>query len=390
MPIDTHIDADAASCRMVAQWLGEVAGGAHSTATNINTARTGSEGCWTGSAADAFRSTAGRLRSDGDSVADTARAGSSSVDNFVRSVDAVNGAMGRARGVAVQGGLTILGEVIQDPVSAPAPLAAPDPGSPPPTQQQIAVHQQAVAAANNEKAAYDQAEVVADDARRKYAEAQQRLTDALNKDSTLAGVKNDLVNLQRALGMYSTSYGLADKWGKTADALRNRADIWRNLAGNPMISEANRSLAYSKSIENELASARARGVVGLQNKALGVLTLGLHNTRPVRLALQGLTANPGALVAGGSGVVSKTAEKVLKNVPYAGVLLTGAGVEIDRANGMSTEHAVARNVIPFAAGTAATAILTAAAVTGPVGILALGVGIVVSIGVGHVVDSWYD
>lgn len=103
-----------------------------------------------------------------------------------------------------------------------------------------------------------------------------------------------------------------------------------------------------------------------------------------------MTANPGALVAGGSGVVSKTAEKVLKNVPYAGVLLTGAGVEIDRANGMSTEHAVARNVIPFAAGTAATAILTAAAVTGPVGILALGVGIVVSIGVGHVVDSWYD
>lgn len=387
MPIDTHIEGDAESCRATARWLSDVGRAAHDSATAINTARTSSEGCWTGVAAEGFRATATRLRGDGDHAAEQADGASRALDTFAGAVDAAKNAMARARDVAVSGGLVVAGETIQGPVAGPAPLPS-GPGVAPPSPEQATAHQQAVTAANDQHAAYEQATTIADDARSGYERAQQQLQDTLNPlGKVLQEIKNGLVWASRVYGFPTGLYGEASKWGKKAQAFGDRARMWREIGRLPGLNPAARAQAFGVALENQAKAAPAGGRA-VEN---GMLLRGPLNTKVASGVMGVLGANPGSLIENRPGLPSRIATPVLKNVPYVGAAITAFGVGADINSGRGVGASVARNVIPFAAGSAATAgILMVATAGGPVTLVAVGAGMLVSYGVGLAVDEWGD
>lgn len=387
MPIDTHIEGDAESCRTTARWLGDVGKAAHDSATLINTARTTSEGCWTGQAAEGFRATAGRLRGDGDHAAEQANGAARAVDTFAGAVDAAKSAMARARDVAVRGGLAVVGEVIQDPDAGPAPLAS-GPGVPPPSPEQAMAHQQAVSAANDQRAAYEQAATIADDARSNYDRAQQQLQDTLNPlGKVLQEIKTGLIWASRVYGGPAGLYGEANKWAKNAEAFADRARMWRDVSRIPGLNPAARAQAFGDAVENQTKAVQS-GMRAAQNENW---LRGPLNSKAASGVLGFLNANPGTLTENRTGLPSRLATPVLKKVPYVGAGLTAFGVGADIKSGRGVGESVARNVIPFAAGSATTtAILAASAAGGPVTLVAVGTGMLVSYGVGLAVDEWGD
>lgn len=387
MPIDTHIEGDAAECRATERWLGEVGRAARGAATAINGARTTSEGCWTGASAERFRATAGRLRADGDHAAEQAEKASRALGTFAAALDAAKNAMARARGIALAGGLTVAGEIIQDPVAAPAALPS-GPGVPPPSPAQARAHQQAVTAAADQAAAYEQARTVAEDARRDYDRAQQELQDILNPTrDVLQEIKNGLTWASRVYGFPTGLYGGARKWAGIAQEFGDRARMWRELGRTPGLNPAVRAQAFDEMLANRSAAARAAGRA-VDN---GMLLRGALGSKAVDGVLRAMTANPGQLLENRTGALSRAATPVLKNVPYLGAAVTAFGVGADIKSGRGVGESVARNVIPFAAGTATTAgILAVSAAGGPVTLAAVGAGMLVSYGVGKAVDAWGD
>lgn len=387
MPIDTHIEGDAESCRATARWLGEVGRAARESATTINTARTTSEGCWSGAAAERFRGTASRLRADGDHAAEQAEAASRALSTFASAVDVAKNAMGRARDVAVAGRLAVVGEIIQDPVAGPAPLAS-GPGSAPPSAEAVSAYNQAVTAAHDQRAAYEQARTIADDARREYDRAQQELQDTLNPiASILQEIKNGLTWATRIWGFPSGLAGGARKWAENARAFGDRARMWREIAKIPGLNPAARAQAFDEALKNQSVAARSAG------RAVddGMLLRGPLNSKVADGFFRALAANPGGLIENRTGALSRAATPVLKNVPYVGAAITAFGVGADIRSGRGVGESVARNVIPFAAGTATTAgILAVSAAGGPVTLAAVGAGMLVSYGVGKAVDVWGD
>lgn len=387
MPIDTHIEGDAESCRGTARWLGDVGKAAHESATAINTARTTSESCWTGVAAEGFRGTAGRLRGDGDHAAEQARAASTALGAFAGAVDAAKNAMARARDVAVRGGLAVVGEIIQDPVAGPAPLPS-GPGIAPPTPEQATAFDQAVTAANDQRAAYEQARTIADDARSGYERAQQQLQDALNPlGKVLQEIKTGLIWASRVYGGPAGLHGEAGRWADKAQLYGDRARMWRDVSRIPGLSPGVRAQAFDDAVKNQSKAVQS-GLRAVQNENW---LRGPLNTNAAKSVMGVLNANPGTLIENRPGQLSRIATPVLKNVPYVGAGLTAFGVGADRLSGKSWGESTARNVIPFAAGTATTAgILAISAAGGPVTLLAVGTGMLVSYGVGKLVDNYGD
>lgn len=387
MPIDMHIEGDAASCRVTAGWLGEVGQAARNAANTINVARTTSEGCWNGVAADKFRATAGRLREDGDDGAEQAEAASRALTTFAGAVDTAKQVMGRARDVAVAGGLVVVGETIQDPVAAPAPLAS-GPGTAPPSPELAVAHQQAVAAATSQRIAYEQARTIAEDARSNYERAQQELQDTVNPlGAVLHDIKNGLVWASRAWGFAAGLHGEAAKWAEKAQLYGDRARMWREISRIPGLNAGARAQTFSQALTEQRTAARAAGRA-VEN---GMLLRGPLKTTVADGFLRAVTANPGFLLENRDGWASKVGTPILKNMPYAGVLVTGFGVGADITSGRGGGESVARNVIPFAAGQATTAgILAVSATGGPVTLVAVAAGIGISMGVGWVVDNYGD
>lgn len=312
MPIDTHVEGDAVACRATAVWLAEVGHAARGAATSINTARTTSEGCWAGVAADRFRATANRLRGDGDHAAEQAEGAARALITFAGAVDAAKNAMGRARDVAVTGGLTLIGEIIQDPVAAPAPLAS-GPGVAPPSPDLAAAHQQAVTTANNQRAVYEAARTTAEDARSAYERAQQELQDTLNPyGAVLQEIKNGLVWANRVWGFPGGLHGEAHKWAKNAQSYGDRARMWREISKIPGLNPGARSQMFAQALKEQSEAARASGRA-VQN---GMYLRGPLSTKVADGFLRGVTANPGFLLRG------ETAWRADSDIPCSGMFPT--------------------------------------------------------------------
>ena len=389
MPIDTHIEGDAGQCRAAAQWLADVARAAHQAGTTLNSARQTSEGSWVGQAGDRYRQQAQTLVQDADDAGEKAQAGSTALTTFAGAVDAAKEAMTRARGIATAGGLTVAGEIIQDPVAAPAAPLVPAGQALSPAQE--GSYQQAVTTAENQRAAYDQAKTVADDANSRYDQAQQELTDTLNPlGAVLQNVKTGLTWAGRVYGGPAGLQAAAKKWGDKATSLSERATLWRNLVNNPTISDKGWATAYAKQIDLETQAARARGVATSADRLLpGALRTGVGSD-----VLRAINANPGTLVTGTS-TLARGSRAVLGKVPYLGAAVTTYGIGADLKSGKSTTDAVVGNVAPFVAGSLAStgtgAVLLAAGFAGgPVTLAAVGAGMLVSWGVGKAWEAWGD
>lgn len=393
MPIDTHVDADPASCRTTAQWLDGVSRAGETSADEVVGARNDSFDCWSGPAGDAFRDQAGRIGAAGDTTAMQARIGGQALDDFAGSVQGVLDTMARARADAAAAGLPVTGETIGDPVPAPGPLPVPPVGQLLPPEQ-AAAHQQAVDAATAQRAAFDRARQVTDEARVRYTEAQTALVDRMRAptDEAVRTVKDVMLVVSSATSTLGALHGAAKAWDEVAAraALQRQALVGLMLApGVPLEEVARRAAQASRD------GLRARGAGAANAEALRRLTVGASETSWGRNALERLQRFPGQSVE--SGVVAKAAP-VLARVPYVSLAFAGAGFATDVGAGRSAASAAAKQGTTLAAGAGATWAATAlgtAAVTalGATAVAALPVtlvGVVVGGAVAYAVGAHWD
>ncbi len=148
MAIDTKIEGNPESVRGAGHWLrGSLAKGVSDAATQIYNARNKADAGWDGDAGDAFRTkmTTGAEKTDQLSTAATSAA--QSFDTYAADLQRAQDDMRGVRERAAAAGLTVNGNVIEDPGAGPsAPGAAPTGDEA--TPQAVQAHNDAVTASN--------------------------------------------------------------------------------------------------------------------------------------------------------------------------------------------------------------------------------------------------
>ncbi|WP_433803007.1 hypothetical protein [Actinomycetospora sp. CA-084318] len=371
MPIDTHVDADPASCRGTAQWLDGVARAGATSAEEVVGARNDSADCWSGPAGDAFRDQAGRIGAAGDTTSMQARIGAQALDEFATSVQGVLDTMARARAEAAAAGLPVTGETIGDPVAAPGPLPTPPVGQLLPAEQ-VAAHQQATAAAAAQQAAFDRARQITDDARVRYAEAQTDVVARMRAptDEAVQTIKDVTLVVSSFTSTLGGLHGAARTWEDVAAkaALQRQAMTAIMLAPGVPLDVAARRAAASAAEE-----LRAGGASTANANALRTLTGGASETSVGRRILDGLTWAPGQRAETG---LLAAARPVLARLPVTSVVSAGVGVSTDLAAGRSATSAVAKQGTTLAVGAGVSWAVTAG---GTALVTALGVATVAAL-----------
>ncbi|MEJ2866353.1 hypothetical protein WCD74_01165 [Actinomycetospora sp. OC33-EN08] len=367
MPIDTHVEADEAACSETSRRLDAVATAGEQSATQVAAARNASNDCWTGEAGEAFRDRMTALGQGGDTVAEQARAGSRALADFSAAVSAVRATMTQARADAAAAGLPVTGDVIGDPV--PAPLGPPVPG-------REAAQLQAEAAAADQRAAFERAQVTVRDARTRLEEAEDRLDAALIAPTAAVRTFKEVVLVASSVtASLGGLHGAALAWREVAERQARVAATWQTLTLFP--DQVPLRTSVGGFLDATRAQQRAAGIAGSNDAWLRGLTGGLSETRPGQAALGGVVRH----AADDVGFLSR-AQPVLSRVPYLSGAFVGVGIGADVATGRSVESSVAKNVTSFAAGAGTTALVGLAIAGGPATLLAIGAGIAVSYAIG--------
>jgi hypothetical protein len=367
MPIDTHVDADPASCRNTARWLDGVSRAGEGAADEVVGARNASFDCWSGPAGDAFRDQAGRIGTAGDTTSAQARIGGQALDDFAVSAQGVLDAMTRARADAAAAGLPVTGELIGDPVAVvPPPLPTPPDGTLLPPEQ-VAAHQQATDAASAQRAAFEHARQVTEEARARYVEAQTELTDRIRAptNEAVAVTKDVMLGVSSVTSTLGSLQGAAKVWAEAAEraAAQRAAMMGLMLAPGVPLEQAVRGALQAR---DDLAVAQRAG--GANADALRRATLGASETSPGQRLLNGLIRYPGQFAD--SGLLA-SARPVLSRVPVVSLGFAGAGFVTDVAAGRSAGSAAAKQGATLAVGAGASWLTTAAVTAGAT---AIGVG----------------
>lgn len=128
MPIDTRVPGDPGAVRTAAAWLRD---GLHTAvaaaADEAHRTRRDSEGVWSGGAGEAFRTRLGTAVGPADALGEDALGSARALERWAADLDSARAAMERARTVAVDAGLVVTGEVIEEPGPAPVAPAGADP-----------------------------------------------------------------------------------------------------------------------------------------------------------------------------------------------------------------------------------------------------------------------
>jgi hypothetical protein len=176
VPINTRIAGSPTSIRSMATWLrSRLQTGVHDCGSQVYKARTDAESGWLGDASSGFQAKMGDGGKAIDGLHSDVGTLSSSFDHYADGLYTAQAGMQRARDIALQGGLTINGDTIEDPGSPPtAPQSLPTDGSTTPQQvqqynsamQAVQDHQRKVVAFNQTKEEADWANRIFDDTKR--------------------------------------------------------------------------------------------------------------------------------------------------------------------------------------------------------------------------------
>ncbi|MGA6165683.1 hypothetical protein [Amycolatopsis magusensis] len=334
MPIDTKIAGNPENVRGVSHWLRDsLAKGVSDAATRIYNARNSADAGWRGPAADSFRTKMTDGGQKTDQLATAASDSAQKIDDYAAELQRAQEAMRTVRSNAAAAGLTVNGDVIEDPGPAPAaPGAAPTGEAA--TPEAVAAHNDATAAADAHATkvnAYNAAQKDADTARQIAKLGTDTLknvwSDVSNKWFLVIG---DLVNgaagtlaAQHASILTKHSKWLAEESAKllesakTAPASTSAAQIYKDF-------DASRAAAYSA---DDAAAAAAKtesnaGRIGLKvGGALAVagVVYDIANGKPVGQAVVSGAVGFGASVAAGALIGSAIPVPVLGTAVGAGV-----------------------------------------------------------------------
>lgn len=339
MPIDTRLPGDPGAVRTAATWLRDgLRASVAAAADEAHRTRRDSEAVWSGGAGDAFRSRLGTAVGPADALGEDATGSARALERWAGDLDSARAAMERARTLALDAGLVVTGDVIEEPGPAPVAPAGADPV-------------QAAAAADlhaGRVTAWNAAVQQSDEAHR----------------------------ILRAGGEVLRSYAneVVGKWHL------NATDFANGVVGG--LAEKRRAALLARSTMLADAAERARALY-LRSPGGSAVA---RRAGEIEFVTQNRAA---ALAREADGWVGT----VVRRAPVIGVAITAAGVGFDISQGKPPGKAIASGIVSglaaFGAGGAITTALVAAGVSNPIGWAALG-AVGVGIGVGMAVDWAYD
>lgn len=391
-PLDTQVFGDIASCRETSKWLDDLANGVGDTSTSINRARSSSEACWGGQAAENFRTELSSNGKSADELEQIARKAGKALTTFADQMDTVDSRMRQAREVAGGAGLTVTATHIQPP--GPGPGAAPQApqGRVPAAEsrqhsEDMAAHSAAVGQHQELVRAYEEASTAVADARRKEDEAHEQLTTATDGFTspleylTSTGGWTAAATVASAVG---SLHGAALMFRDKAATHTQTANRLHQIADNPAHTPAQRAQARVGALRHT-----ARGNVASTRAASNSSKLGgLNETKYGKPVFDQFTKHPGQGLAGSNSALARGASSVLKKVPYVGAGITAWSAGSSIANGADKSKTILSTATNYAAGAAVTAGTIAVIGAGGWAVLgAVGAGAVASAGVGWVVEN---
>lgn len=335
MPIDTRVPGDPGAVRTAAAWLRD---GLHTAvaaaADEAHRTRRDSEGVWSGGAGDAFRTRLGTAVGPADALGEDALGSARALERWAADLDSARAAMERARTLAVEAGLAVSGDVIEEPGLAPVAPAGTDPAR---ASAAADVHAGRVTAWN---AAVQQA----DEAHR----------------------------ILRAGGEVLRSYAneVVGKWHL------NATDFANGVVGG--LATQRRDALLARSAMLAAAAERAR--------ALYLSSPGGSAVARRAGEIEFVTGNRAAALAREADGWIGT---VVRRAPGIGVAITAAGIGYDISQGKPPGKAIASGIVSGVAAFGAGALLAGAVVGAPVWVAAAG-AVAVGVGVGMAVDWAYD
>ncbi|MEY8039690.1 hypothetical protein [Saccharopolyspora cebuensis] len=353
----------------MADWMRDAGEQSATTAGQVQSARSVSEGAWAGTAAEAARAfmakAGGQIEDIAAAFADMAAAMRVHADD----IDTVLTKMEEARRVAIEGRLVIKGDYILGPGAAPAaPLELPSQ----PTPSDELAHSAAVRAQAvylKQVKSFVEATEIVDDARKKENESQGVLAKYFdnywekkyfNAADTLTAAAGGVV------ARTSKFVGMAAR----LEAQSNALGTWANDAKFSAAARLQMSiLQVGKLVEKQEATRRA--FAGYPARFLG------KSPKWLKVAVTASVVPKQSRIA--------NALPLLKRVPVIGAALTTTTSVLDIVDGKNPVQVIAAGVGSLGAGALAGAALASAPVT--VAVLA---GAVVSTGVGFLVEEYGD
>jgi hypothetical protein len=355
--IETDVKGSPGTCRQAAAWLTNLAQGAHQAANSMRAARGESETTWTGAAGDGFRNATNGFDGDTDQLGDHASAMANALNDFAGAIDSVAQQMAQARGVAQNGGLSVVGTVILPPKPpGPMPTVLYPCTSADPTGAQKHVdtnsaaaqaHQQAVNTYNSQAGVFNQAKAIVAAART----AEQNAHNALNK--AMGEAETETSNLKTIGTTVAESFLDAIKGSRQgaqefltkADEFRDAADTYQKFATGhlELLSPSEVALLNRLGTESdELASINESKATQLE-KWVNLVPESVRS----KIAL-----NPGLLISDSSNYL-KYLKPYLKGMPYVGSAITVLAEGWDVADGEKSPGRAAADAGASIAGSAA-------------------------------------
>lgn len=335
MPIDTKIEGSPGSVQGAAHWLRISLGTQISHAADqINTAHNTANAGWDGTAGQAFstKMTGGADKADG--LASAASGGAQALDDYAAELQRALKDMHVVRAAAATGGLTVNGDVIEEPGPAPA-MPGPPPTGDAVTPASVGAYNDAATAVNRYAALVDTYNVAVRDAesvRARSAGAVERIntawTDVRYKPLF---VTSDLVNGAVVANLVKVNASMMSKHAKfLADNAAKYAELARTAPAG-----ASARLIYADvdtALAMRTASADAAAKAGQMEskgahfglKAGGAIALAgiaydIHNGKPVDQAIVSGGVGFGASVAAGAVIGT------FIPVPFAGTAVGALG-----------------------------------------------------------------
>lgn len=384
MGLDTRVFGDPVACRGAAQWLATLGSTLDSVAGSLQQARTQSEHAWSGSAGDAFRAHLSKILPNVDSMSDASTGLAWTLNQFGDQLEAVRTRMDHAAADALAAGLFVSGGFIAEPLSNNGPTGIPwldsgtGPGAP--------ANPGAEAAAAAAQAAYEAAVIAVGDARNLETAAHQDLNSRLQ-------------NWGRVLDTATSGAGWITGWdiaGGVATYLNTAAANYRLWSGEADVLAA-RAAEWMSFVDRSAAPTSAQAFVDSIGRSTTVMTALADQNSQMLSGPKPLPPN-GAVVRFLAGDVNNALSRVklpeasfAGKLPVVGVAVTGVQTATQIINGADPARTVVVNggglVAGTAAGSAAAWALTAVGVAGgPATIVVIAAGVLVSYGVGQVLE----
>lgn len=336
--LNTELKSDSVSCRTTAAWLGSLSPGVHRAADAIHRARTASESCWRGTAAEAFRNSLRALAKDADGLIDVTNRVQLALEAFADEIDTVHARLGQSREVAKAARLVVTPTAILPP--GPGPGAAPTPPVGPMTPDARAryadtvhVYETTAATYAAKVRAFEEAGATVVDARLREAEAHRALDIAMDRGGIdLNGMKaigTTIVGI--GLGLIAGLQTAVSDLLRKADKLRNHGMRMQEMADEPKGSAAKRAAAIWAANAAAAGEGRTRAEAHRLQAPIRAIPEGARLT---------IAHNPGEYIRDGKGWVG-LGRGAARGVPFVGTGVIVASGAADVAMGKPVGQAAA-------------------------------------------------